>query len=636
MTTEELQDTPRITGVVLAGGLARRMQASGGDIDKGLVRLRGEAMVAHVLARLAPQVDRLLINANRNQSEYRGFGHPVVADEIAGYAGPLAGLHAGLQAATTEWVVTVPCDSPFFPQDLVARLLQAAQARKADVAVARTGAQPHPVFALVRRTLLPDLEQFLSSGQRKIDRWYAPLRTVEVEFPDEAAFSNINTPQELAALERPEAARAAPLALAEVERAAPGFDPKALPVATAVAIMERFIAPLDEPEQVELHSCLDRILARDIISPIDVPAHDNSAMDGYAVRGADLDSRAPTRLLVVGTAFAGRPFGAALAPGQALRIMTGAVMPEGANTVVIQEVVRTEPVADGAGAEVVIIPPGQEPGQNRRHRGEDLAKGKPALRAGKRLGPADIGLAASLGIGSLPLQRRLKVAYFSTGDELLSLGDAPVPGKVYDSNRHTIRAMLTRLGVEPIDLGVAPDRREALHAAMTEAGAIADAVISSGGVSVGEADFTREVMAQVGEVSFWTVAMRPGRPMAFGRVGKAYYFGLPGNPVAVMVTFYFFVRGALERLMGAAATPPAVMRVRSRSALRKRPGRTEYQRAILGRGDDGVIEARITGSQGSGVLRSMSEADCMMVLGHEQGDVAVGDWVEVIPFHGLL
>jgi len=372
------------------------------------------------------------------------------------------------------------------------------------------------------------------------------------------------------------------------------------------------------------------------VSPIDVPAHDNSAMDGYAVRGDDLDPQAPTRLVVVGTAFAGRPFDGALAPGQALRVMTGAVMPTGADTVVIQEVVHTEAIEDAAGVQAVIIPPGQEVGQNRRHRGEDLAKGRPALRAGKRLTAADIGLAASLGIGTLSLQRRPRVAFFSTGDELLSLGDAPVPGKVYDSNRHTIRAMLTRLGVEPIDMGVVPDRREALHAAMLEAGRVADAVVSSGGVSVGEADFTREVMAQVGEVSFWTIAMRPGRPMAFGRVGNAYYFGLPGNPVAVMVTFYFFVRGALERLMGASATTPATMRVRSRSAVRKRPGRTEYQRAMLGRGEDGIIEASVTGSQGSGVLRSMSEADCMMVLGHDQGSVAVGDWVEVIPFHGLL
>ncbi len=630
------RDRAEITGLVLAGGLARRMQDGRSDIDKGLVRFRGEAMVEHVLRRLAPQVDRLLINANRNQAEYRRYGHAVVADAIAGYAGPLAGLHAGLQAATTEWVVTVPCDSPFFPQDLVAQLLQAAQAHGADLAVARTGMQPHPVFALVRRTLLPGLEEFLASGRRKIDHWYAPLHTVEVDFPDEAAFSNINTPEELAALESRQASSAALPTLAEVERAAEGFDARALPVVTATAIMERFISPVDSPEQVDLHLCLDRILARDIISPLDVPAHDNSAMDGYAVRGADLDAQAPTRLLVVGTALAGRPFDGALAPGQALRIMTGAVMPAGADTVVIQEVARVEAVDDPAGGQAVIIPPGQQVGQNRRHRGEDLAQGRPALRAGKRLAPADVGLAASLGIGSLPLQRRLKVAFFSTGDELLSLGDAPVPGKVYDSNRHTIRAMLTRLGVEPIDLGVVPDRREALHAAMTEAGAMADAVISSGGVSVGEADFTREVMAQVGEVSFWTIAMRPGRPMAFGRVGQAYYFGLPGNPVAVMVTFYFFVRGALERMMGATAAPPAAVRVRSASAVRKRPGRTEYQRAVLGRGDDGILEARITGSQGSGVLRSMSEADCMMVLGHEQGNVAVGDWVEVIPFYGLL
>jgi molybdopterin molybdotransferase len=627
------QAAGRITGLVLAGGLARRMQGGAADVDKGLVSFRGRPMVAHVLQRLAPQVGTLLINANRNHDGYRAFGHPVVADVIGGFAGPLAGLHAGLRAAQTEWVVTVPCDSPFFPEDLVARLFEAAQAAAADLAVAKTGAQPHPVFALVRTSLLSSLEAFLAAGGRKIDRWYAPLRTVEVAFPDEAAFSNINTLQELAALEEASPAR---LSLQELERQAVGYDPGALPVASAQAIMERFITPIDQPEAVDLRQCLGRILARDLISPIDVPAHDNSAMDGYALRGTDLQSQAPTRLLVVGTSLAGRPFDGRLAPGQAVRIMTGGVMPAGTDTVVVQEVVQTEGNAGSSDRPVVIIPAGQEIGQNRRHRGEDLAAGKAALRAGKRLAPADVGLAASLGIGSLPVQRRLKVAFFSTGDELLSIGEKPAPGKVYDSNRYTIQAMLGRLGVEALDMGVVPDRREALREAMLEAGRCADAVISSGGVSVGEADFTREIMAQVGEVSFWTIAMRPGRPMAFGRVGAAYYFGLPGNPVAVMVTFYFFVRGALVRLMGASPAAPPTLRARSLSTVRKRPGRTEYQRAILSRGDDGVPQARITGSQGSGVLRSMSEADCMMVLAHEQADVAAGDWVDVIPFHGLL
>ena len=623
----------QITGLVLAGGLARRMQGASGSVDKGLVAFRGEPMIAHVLARLAPQVGPLLINANRNEDRYRAFGHAVIPDAISGFAGPLAGLHAGLKAAGTEWVATVPCDSPFFPTDLVARLLDAAREAGADLAVAKTGAQAHPVFALVRTSLLASLEAFLAAGERKIDRWYAPLRTVEVSFADEAAFSNINTPEELAALEKPDAV--AP-SLEEVSNRIEGYNPKALPVSSAQIIIEQFIRPIDQPEQVEIRQCLGRILARDVISPIDVPAHDNSAMDGYAVCGADLNPHEATRLAVVGSSFAGTPFAGGLARGQAVRIMTGGVMPAGADTVVIQEVVATEQPEDPGQAPVIVVPPGQASGQNRRLRGEDLARGKPALRAGKRLMPADLGLAASLGLPGLPVQRRLKVAFFSTGDELLSIGDAPVPGKVYDSNRYTIHGMLTRLGVEPVDMGVIADRPDALEQAMLHAGRSADAVISSGGVSVGEADFTREVMARVGDVSFWTIAMRPGRPMAFGRVADAYYFGLPGNPVAVMVTFYFFVRDALQRLMGAAPAPLATIRARSLTAVKKRPGRTEYQRAILSRGADGIAEARITGSQGSGVLRSMSEADCMMVLAHEQADVAVGDWVEVIPFSGLL
>jgi molybdopterin molybdotransferase len=376
------------------------------------------------------------------------------------------------------------------------------------------------------------------------------------------------------------------------------------------------------------------VLARDLVSPIDVPPHDNSAMDGFAIRGSDLVPGGETRLAVIGRAVAGRPFEADLGPGEAVRIMTGGVMPAGADTVVLQEVARV--LEDDGTSPQVIIPPGQQTGQNRRLRGEDLAAGKPALLAGKRLGPVELGLAASLGLASIPVRRRVRVAFFSTGDEILSLGDPPAPGKVYDSNRYTLLAMLTRLGVEPIDMGVVADNPEALERAMVEAGRAADAVISSGGVSVGEADFTRAVMARVGDVAFWTIAMRPGRPMAFGRVGSAYYFGLPGNPVAVMVTFCFFVRDALLRLMGATPQPLPSFRARSVSAVRKRPGRTEYQRAILRRGADGEVEVRITGSQGSGVLRSMSEADCMMVLAHDAGDVAAGDRVEVVPFSGLL
>jgi len=406
------------------------------------------------------------------------------------------------------------------------------------------------------------------------------------------------------------------------------YDPDALPVAHAREVIGRFIEPVDCVERVAIRSALDRVLARDLVSPIDVPAHDNSAMDGYAVRGAELRADAVTTLRVVGTAWAGTAHPTPVGPGEAVRIMTGAVMPEGCDTVVLQEVVTVD-------GDQVAIPPGQETGQNRRRRGEDLRAGQPALQAQRVIRPADLGLIASLGIAEVPVQRRLRVAFFSTGDELRSIGQPLDEGCVYDSNRYTLFGMLTRLGVEVVDMGVVPDSREALEKAMRTASLNADAIVSSGGVSVGEADFTREVMGQLGDVAFWKIAMRPGRPMAFGRVGNACYFGLPGNPVAVMITFYFFVRDALLRMMGAGASTLVPVRVRSAQRLRKKPGRTEYQRARLTQAADGVFEARTTSSQGSGVLRSMSEANCLLVLGHDQATVEAGDWVEAILFDGL-
>ncbi|NLD53970.1 MAG: molybdenum cofactor guanylyltransferase [Burkholderiaceae bacterium] len=635
----------QVTALVLAGGLARRMQAEGDATDKGLLRLRGAPLVAHVLARLAPQVDSILVNANRNLERYRAFGHPVVVDAVEGFAGPLAGLHAGLLAARSPWLMAVPCDSPFLPADLLDRLAAAAEASGAPIAFARAGSRSHPVFALVRTSLRENLESYLAGGGRRMEDWYASLGAVAADFPDPGAFRNINTPEELHAAESSDTcgacdARAAgpddgsPGGIDALCRAVAAFDPRALPVASAQSIMASFIEPVRQVEDVPIREALERVLARDIVSPIDVPPHDNSAMDGFAVRGSDLDADGETRLAVIGRAAAGRPFDGRLGPGEAVRIMTGAVMPVGADTVVLQEAVRL--ADEETGAPQVIVPPGQQTGQNRRRRGEDLAAGRPALSEGKRLGPAELGLAASLGLATVPVRRRVRVAFFSTGDEILSLGEPPAPGKVYDSNRYALLGMLARLGVEPLDMGVVPDDPGALERAMTEAARTADAVISSGGVSVGEADFTRAVMARVGDVAFWSIAMRPGRPMAFGRVGSAYYFGLPGNPVAVMVTFCFFVRDALLRLMGAAPQPLPSFRARAASPVRKRPGRTEYQRAVLGIAADGVLEARITGSQSSAMLRSMSEADCMMVLGHDSGDVAAGDWVEVVPFHGLL
>lgn len=422
------------------------------------------------------------------------------------------------------------------------------------------------------------------------------------------------------------------------------YDPSALPVEQANRIIAEVIEPVSGIEQVAIREALDRVLAEDVVSPIDVPAHDNSAMDGFAFSSAALQSASggEVTLRVIGTALAGEAHGLTPATGEAVRIMTGAVMPAGCDTVIPQEFTQrvAEAAGEAAGETVRFAADAVRAGDNRRLRGEDLARGKPALNQGRVLQPADLGLLASLGIAEVRVRRRLRVAFFSTGDELRSIGEPLDAGCVYDSNRYTLHGMLRRLHVELIDMGVVRDDPAALEAALRSACENADAVITSGGVSVGEADYTRQIMAELGDVTFWKIAMRPGRPMAFGRIAsnghQALLFGLPGNPVAVMVTFYHFVRAALHRMMGADIAPPPLMRVRSAQAIRKKRGRTEYQRGILARGADGQWEVRITGQQGSGVLRSMSEANCFIVLAHEQGGVEAGDPVEVMLFEGLL
>ena len=375
-------------------------------------------------------------------------------------------------------------------------------------------------------------------------------------------------------------------------------------------------------ETIAIRQALGRVLAQDIVPSINVPAHDNSAMDGYA-----LCLSQEKIYKQIGTALAGRPFAGKVGAGECVRIMTGAVMPEGTDTVVIQEIVKAQ-------NDEVRVPDGQKAGQNVRYAGEDLKIGVPVLAPGKLLRPAELGLIASLGISSIEVKKRVRVAFFSTGDELASIGTALKEGEVYDSNRYTLHGMLSRLGVEITDLGVVRDSPDLLKKAFEEASG-ADAIVTTGGVSVGEADFTRQLMAELGEVLFWKIAMRPGRPMAFGRIGDAFLFGLPGNPVAVMVTFYQFVRDALLHLSGRTddyAIP--LLSAISSENMRKVPGRTEFQRGILYR-DKNQWAVRTTGQQGSGVLRSMSEANCFIVLEHDRGAVKAGEPVSVQLFEGL-
>ncbi len=410
------------------------------------------------------------------------------------------------------------------------------------------------------------------------------------------------------------------------------YDPDALRVDKACEAIRGCLVPVTGIERIATRSALGRVLAEDIVPAIDVPAHDNSAMDGYALRAADLRA-ADTALREAGTALAGKKFAGSLGAGECVRVMTGAVMPAGADTVVIQEIVRSE---NGK----VIVPAGQKKGQNVRYAGEDLKTGVPVLMAGHAVRPAELGLIASLGIAEVMVKRRLRVAFFSTGDELASVGAPLAEGQVYDSNRYTLYGMLARLGAEILDMGVVKDDPVQLEDALKTAATNADVIITSGGVSVGEADFIKAMMAKLGEVLFWKIAMRPGRPMAFGRIeaggSSAYLFGLPGNPVAVMVTFCQFVRDALLHLSGRTgdfALP--LLRVPCAAAMRKVPGRTEYQRGILFN-EEGVWRVRATASQGSGVLRSMSEANCFVVLEHDRANVNAGDLVGVQLFEGLI
>jgi molybdopterin molybdotransferase len=411
------------------------------------------------------------------------------------------------------------------------------------------------------------------------------------------------------------------------------YDPNSMPVDKARALIARFLTPLTATERVHVRSALGRVLAEDVISPINVPAHDNSAMDGFAVRFADLKADGEVTLNVAGSSFAGKPYTGKMKVGEAVRIMTGAVMPPEADTIVMQEHAQAK---DGK-VTISTMGKGHRLNQNLRRAGEDLAIGQVALKRGLPLRPAEVGLAASLGIGEVTVFRKLRVAFFSTGDELVSIGAVPAAGQIFDSNRYTIHGMLTRLNCEVIDMGVVRDDPALIEAAFASAAASADVVITSGGVSVGEADFVKDMLNKLGEVLFWKIAMKPGRPLAYGKIGNAHFFGLPGNPVSVMVTFYQFVRDALLTLAGQNPVPPLpTFKVPCTSVLKKAPGRTEFQRGILTQDAAGAWSVRVTGEQGSGILRSMAEANCFIILPTDQGNVAAGALVEVQVMEGAV
>ena len=407
------------------------------------------------------------------------------------------------------------------------------------------------------------------------------------------------------------------------------YDPNSMPVDQARLLIRQFLAPITGTLRVPIRSALNRILAADIISPVNVPAHRNSAMDGWAVRYSDLKADADSTLAEIGASFAGQPFGKSISVGECVRIMTGGVVPEGADCIVMQERAK-------ANGKQITFAPGQKLGQNLRHSGEDLKAGAIALPKGHAIRPAELGLIASLGIGEVSVYRPLRVAFFSTGDELRSIGSPLGEGQIYDSNRYTISGMLAQLGCEAYDMGVVADDPTLIENAFAEASKIADVVITSGGVSVGEADFVKQMLNKLGEVLFWKIAMKPGRPLAYGKIGDAHFFGLPGNPVAVMVTFYQFVRDALLVLMGRTNIEPIpTLKVLCTSPIKKVPGRTEFQRGILSQVAKGDWTVKVTGDQGSGILKSMSDANCFIVLSQAQGNIEAGAMVDVQLFEGV-
>jgi molybdopterin molybdotransferase len=389
------------------------------------------------------------------------------------------------------------------------------------------------------------------------------------------------------------------------------------------------LTPISGFERCPLRDAHRRIVAEPVISPLNVPPYINSAMDGYALLANDLPASGEVTLEVIGSSFAGTPYEGSLQSGQAVRIMTGAMVPDGADTVVMQELARRD-------GDRVTIEGGRRAGENVRHIGEDIARGGVVLVPGQKIRAPELGLLASLGIAEVTVRRRLRVATFSTGDELCSIGEQPRERQIYDSNRYSLFGMLHDSGVEHIDMGVIRDDAEAIGEAFQSASTIADVLITSGGVSVGEADFVKQTLDRLGQVDFWKIAMKPGKPLAFGSINNALFFGLPGNPVAVMATFYQIVLPSLRYLSGEGTTQPLRLRVRAADRLKKRPGRQDFQRGILRTDESGELRVHTTGNQGSHILSSMSQANCFINLPAQSGMVEIGDWVEVEPFAGLF
>ena len=407
-----------------------------------------------------------------------------------------------------------------------------------------------------------------------------------------------------------------------------GYDPNAMSVAKAKAWITNFLKPIDQKETIHIKDALNRVVAEPIIATMNVPNHDNSAMDGYAMNIDLLPDHGPFKLKVTGKLFAGNPLEGNLEG--ALRIMTGATIPYGLNAVIPQEHVELN---EG----VITFQTKPQANKNIRRAGEDIKTGQTILKNGRSIEPCDLGLLASLGIDSIKVYRKIKVAFFSTGDEIISLGNPLLPGQVYDSNRYSLIGLLKRLGVEAFDLGVIPDDKKIIEDTLKKASDIADIVITTGGVSVGEADYMKDILKKIGEILFWKISMKPGKPLAYGKIGQCHYFGLPGNPVSTMVTFYQFVREAVLTLSGQTPIPKIpIIKAKLLGPLKKIPGRTEFQRGTYEQDDQGTFKVSPLKDQGSGILRSMSEANCFILLHEDTAHLEKDMWVDIQLFDNLF
>ena len=406
------------------------------------------------------------------------------------------------------------------------------------------------------------------------------------------------------------------------------YDPNAMSVEKAKTWIANFLSPVDQKETIHIKDALHRIVAESVIAAIHVPNHDNSAMDGYAINTDTLNGDGPYRLQVTGKIFAGNQLEGD--KKEAVRIMTGATIPLGLNAVIPQEHVEIY-------ENFITFKTKPQLNQNIRRIGEDIQSGQTVFQCGRKLEPCDLGLLASLGIDSIKVYRRIKVAFFSTGDEIISIGNSLSPGQVFDSNRYSLIGLLKSLEVEAIDLGVIPDSKKIIEDTLKEASEMADVIITTGGVSVGEADYMKEILKKIGEILFWKISMKPGRPLAYGKISCCHYFGLPGNPVSTMVTFYQFVREAILTLSGQTPIPKIpLIKAKLLSPIKKIPGRTEFQRGIYAQDDEGIFKVSPLKDQGSGILRSMSEANCFIVLHEHMTHLEKDTWVDIQLFDSLF